>query len=389
MTKKPNDPFNSIVPPLYLGVSYGFDTVRHGAEIFENSACGYASGRMGNPTVTAFERWLADMEGVGEGSVWATSTGLSALALLFWSLTSNSLGRGKRVVVSPHIYGGSFHQLQLWSKEHDREIVVVEDPFSLSSWEKAISPGAAFVFLETPANPTVDIFDIWEISNISHRYNPFLVVDNTVAPVLQKPLALGADAVLYSVTKALNRQSTGLGGALVGSPYFLEETERVINDYHVSIGAIMHPFSAYLTLLNRTTLSRDMMLFSENALLVAKFLEGHQKVRKVNYPFLPTSSQYALARMQMTGGGGLLSFEMHSFEAACTLVESVRSALMAPHLGDENENLIIHPASTTHSKLSPEQLTSVNISPELVRLSVSLGDMNELIADLEEVFKTL
>src|SRR3989338_406956 len=386
---KIRDPFHSIVPPLYLGVSYGFDTVHQGAKIFDDPACGYAYGRMGNPTVTAFEHWLASVEEVKEGSVWATSTGLSALVLLFLGLTAKSLGRGKRVVVSSYIYGGSFHQLQLWHNDHGYEIVFVDNPFDLSSWEKAISPGAAFVFMETPANPTIDVFDIEAIAKIAHRYNTFLVVDNTVAPILQKPLKLGADAVLYSVTKALNRQSTGMGGALIGSPRFLEETEKILNDYHVSTGAIMHPLSAYLTFLNRTTLSRDMDLFSKNALEVAEFLERHPKVKKVHYPFLSGNPQYTLARQQMTGGGGLLSFEMQSFEAACKLVESLCLARMAPHLGDENENLIIHPASTTHSKLSPQELLQVNIPQELVRLSVSLGDMNKLIAELDEVFKIL
>ncbi len=386
---KPRDVFHSIIPPLYLGISYEFDSVQEGALIFENPGRGYAYGRMGNPTVTAFESWLAEMEGVEEGSVWATSSGLSALALLFWSLTSKSLGRAKRVVVSPYIYGGSFHQLQSWRNDHNYEVVFVDNPFDLSSWEKAVQPGAAFAFLETPTNPTIDIFDIKAIAEIAHRYNTFLVVDNTVTPVLQKPLRLGADAVLYSVTKALNRQSTGLGGALIGSPRFLEKNENVINDYHVSTGAIMHPLSAYFTLLNRTTLQRDMEQFSENALAVAGFLEAHPKVKKVNYPFLPGNRHHALACRQMTGGGGLLSFEMQSFEVARKLAESLKSARLAPHLGDENENLVIHPASTTHSKLSYKELLEVNVSPELVRLSVSLGDMNKLTAEIGEILETL
>ncbi len=389
MRNKLSDPFRSIVPPLYLGISYELNSVKEGAQIFENPALGYAYGRMGNPTVTAFEKWLAKVEGVKEGSVWATSSGLSAVSLLFWGLTARSLGRPKRVVVSPYIYGGSFHQLQLWRNDHDCEVVFVDDPFNLSSWEKEIKPGAAFVFLETPTNPTLDIFDIEAIAQIAHNYGAFLVVDNTVTPVLQKPLELGADAVLYSVTKALNRQSTGLGGAIIGSPRFMEETEKVLNDYHISTGAIMHPLSAYFTLLNRTTLQRDMGLFSENALKVAEFLEKHPKVRKVYYPFLPSYTGYALACRQMTGGGGLLSFELESFKAASRLVESLQTARLAPHLGDENENLVIHPASTTHSKLSPEELSKVRISPELVRLSVNLGEMDELISELDQVLKTL
>jgi len=235
----------------------------------------------------------------------------------------------------------------------------------------------------------LDIFDIRSIAQIAHKHNTFLIVDNTVTPVLQKPLELGADAVLYSATKALNRQSTGLGGAIIGSPRFMEETEKVLSDYHISTGAIMHPLSAYFILLNRTTLRRDMELFSKNALKVAEFLEKHPKVRQVHYPFLPNNADYSLARRQMTGGSGLLSFELGSFKAAVRLVESLQTVRLAPHLGDENENLIIHPASTTHSKLSLEELKKVRISPELVRLSVSLGDMDELISELDQVLKIL
>ncbi|OGN08910.1 MAG: hypothetical protein A3J46_02520 [Candidatus Yanofskybacteria bacterium RIFCSPHIGHO2_02_FULL_41_11] len=389
MRNKPVDPFCSIVPPLYLGISYEFNSVEKGAQIFEDPALGYAYWRMGNPTVTAFEKWLAKVEGVKEGSVWATSSGLSAVSLLFWGLTAKSLGRPKKVVISPYIYGGSFHQLQLWQNNHDCEVVFVDDPFNLSSWEKEIKSGAAFVFLETPTNPTLDIFDIRSIAQIAHKHNTFLIVDNTVTPVLQKPLELGADAVLYSATKALNRQSTGLGGAIIGSPRFMEETEKVLSDYHISTGAIMHPLSAYFILLNRTTLRRDMELFSKNALKVAEFLEKHPKVRQVHYPFLPNNADYSLARRQMTGGSGLLSFELGSFKAAVRLVESLQTVRLAPHLGDENENLIIHPASTTHSKLSLEELKKVRISPELVRLSVSLGDMDELISELDQVLKIL
>lgn len=393
MRNRPIDPYRSTVSPLYLGIAHEFDSLEESARIFENPALGYAYGRMGNPTVTAFERWLAEMEGVREGSVWATSSGLSALSLLFWGLTAQSLGRPKRVVVSSYIYGGSFHQLQLWRNNHDCEVIFV-DEFDLDSWEKAIKPGAAFVFFETPTNPTLDVFDVKIISEIAHRYGSFSIVDNTMAPILQKPLELGADAILYSVTKALNRQSTGLGGAIIGSPRFLQETEKTLDDYHISMGAIMHPLSAFFTLLNRTTLKRDMVLFSDNALRVADFLETHPKIKKVNYPLLPVPGNinYALARRQMTGGGGLLSFELESFKAARQLVESLKQlevVRLAPHLGDENNNLIIHPASTTHSKLSTEELRQIHIPPELVRLSVSLGEMDELVNGLDEVLKTL
>lgn len=318
-----------------------------------------------------------------ENRAWATNSGLTALALLVLGLTH---GSGKRhIVTSPSLYGGSYHQLQLFARGHDIRMRFVKNPHNLAEWDKAIGNSTAFVFLETPSNPNADIFDIERIAGIAHRVGVPLVVDGTLGVTLQHPLALGADAVLHSVTKALNRQSTGLGGVLVGSREFVARYEEILNDYLVSIGAIMHPLSAWFPLNSRFTLERDMVVFSENARTVASFLVGLTHVKKVNYPEFYENGMYSLEGRQMPRGiGGLFSFEMRSFEEAKRFVEELTKlpyVHLAPHLGDARY-LVIHPASTTHAKLSESEMREVNITPELVRFSVGLGDPAPIIDNI-------
>lgn len=388
MPKQVEDTHGSLVPPIYLGIVYGFNTLEDAAQAFNKYGCSYAYGRMGNPTVTPFESFITELEGAPPKSAWATTTGLSALDLLVFGLASKKTGRSQRVITSPYIYGGSFHQLVLWRDWHGKEAVFVEDPFDLASWEKAFSGGAAFGLVETPGNPTVDVFDIAGIAKIAHRHDSFLVVDNTVGVALQKPLELGADAVLHSVTKAIIRQSIGLGGVIVGNRSFVDTFSEILDDAQVSLGTIMHPLSAWFAFNNRFTLERDMKLFSENALAVASFLEKHPKVKSVNYPFLPSGRGYELARRQMSGGSGLLSFEMKSFNDAVRLVEGLQEFYLAPHLGDVRY-LVIHPASTTHSKLSPEELAGVKITPEIMRMSVGIQPPDEYIDDLDQALRKI
>jgi len=394
-------PGRDLVPPLHLSVVYEFDTLAEGAEVFSTAGAGYAYSRMGNPTVTLFEKMMTALEDGApitvkdsvlekhENRAWATNSGLTALNLLVFGLTHGN--KKRRIVTSPCIYGGSYHALQLFAAGHGIEVVFVKKPLLLSEWVGAITKDTAFVFLETPSNPNAEVFDIGAIARIAHHAGTELVVDGTLGVALQYPLALGADAVLHSVTKALNRQSTGLGGVLVGSCEFCARHEEILNDYLVSTGAIMHPLSAWFPLNNRFTLERDMRAFSENALRVAQFLTGQPKVKKVNYPGL-SSDMFSLEAVQMRGGtGGLLSFEMKSFEAAKRFVEELtrrNNVYLAPHLGDVRY-LVIHPASTTHAKLSEEAMRAVNIPPELVRFSVGLDDPALALEDISTVLKNL
>ena len=392
MPKRTEDQFGSIDPPLYRSVAFAANSIADAAKAFSAYASRYAYGRMGNPSIKPFETWFAEFEGVGEGSVWATNTGMSAVLLAIKGSTSVQVGRGKRVVASPYVYGGTHHLLELLDRNGDIDLFWVEDPFSLASWEEAIGRQShpACVLLETPSNPTIDVFDIRAIARMTHDRNSRLIVDNTLGVGLQWPIFLEADAVVYSVTKALNRASSELGGALVVSSSFRQEIEEVFDDIFVHYGLIMHPMSAAAVYEKRTTLVRDMELFSANALEVAAFLAQHPKVKRVNYPKLFSNRHFPIAQAQMPkGAGGILSFELESFEKAVQFIELEQEAFLAVHLGDGNNHLVTHPASTTHSKLSVDELRRLKITPELIRLSVSLGSVYPLIDDFERVLSTL
>jgi len=358
------DPYFSAVPPIYLGVAHGFPSADDAAAIFAGKKDGYAYARMGNPTVAQFEAWLEELDG-GEKAL-ATCSGLAAELLLVHALTEPGK---KKIVSSPFIYGGSFHMFDLL-KTRGYKIKFVEDAFNPKSWEEAITPDTAFAFLESPSNPRSDVFDIKKIAAAVHKNKTLLVVDNTIAPAIQKPLKLGADIVVYSVTKYLNRQSSGLGGAAVFSEKIWKKHGKNIFDWYAHLGLMMHPLTAWFSLQNSYTLERDMKTFTENAREVAAFLSKHPKVKKVYY----------------SGRSGLMSFEMQSFEAAKKFVGLLKKIILAPHLGDVRD-LIIHPASTTHSRLSEKDLAKVHITKNLVRFSVGLGDTRSTIADLSQALK--
>lgn len=378
-----DDRFKSIVSPLYLGVVYGFESLEQGEAIFAGKKKGYAYTRLGNPTVAAFEEWLTAAE--GGVKTFATSSGLSALLLLVMTLTKTK----KEIVTSSFIYGGSYHQMHLL-RQWGLHIKFVTDASSKTSWQEAITTNTALVLLETPSNPRVDLFDIAAIAQIAKNKGVLLVVDNTIAtPALQKPLAFGADVVLHSVTKYLVRQSTGLGGSLTCSKKFYKQYGAELYDWFIHSGAVMHPMTAWFAVQNSHTLARDMQTFSDNALKVADFLSKQKKVQRVYYPHLKSSAHYQLALKQMPdGGSGLLAFELESFAAAKKFVNSLKHIIIAPHLGDVHD-LIIHPASTTHSRLSDTELASVHITKELVRMSVGLGNMNETISDLRQALMNI
>ena len=389
MSKRSRGEHGALVSPLYLGIAHELESIDQGAAIFGGSSPGFAYARMGNPNVTECEEYLTELEGAKGGRTWATSTGLSALQLLVLSMLAKTPRKRRRIITSPYIYGGSYHQFQLWRDKFDFKIVFVEDPFDLTSWEEAIGSGGAFVFLETPGNPTVDVFDIAGVAEIAHAHNTPLVVDNTVAVTLQKPLELDADAVMLSVTKAPIGQSVGLGGAIVGTQSFVEKFGDMMDEFRTSVGGIMHPMSAWFTVLNRANLPMQMERCSKNAMRIAIFLESRKFGIRINYPFLPSGPEYALAKEQMDLGGGLLSFELKDFETARAFVELSESTLLVPHLGHMSDHLVIHPASTTHSQLSEEELATVKIGPGLVRMSVGLEDPKEVLEDFGTVLSEI
>jgi cystathionine beta-lyase/cystathionine gamma-synthase len=334
---------------------------------------GYEYARTSNPTRLALERSLAQLEGGRFG--FAFASGMAAINALLSLLKS-----GDHVVAGQNIYGGSFRLFERVLKNFGMTFTYV-DTTRLEEVEEAIGNSTRLLFLETPTNPLMEITDLAAASALAHERSVLVAVDNTfMSPYLQRPLDLGADFVVHSTTKYLNGHSDGVGGAVVLNDAELAERLRFIQN---AAGAILGPMDSWLVLRGVKTLVVRMRQHNENGMAVAKFLESHPKVRKVNYPGLPSHPQHDLASRQMKGSGGMLSFETGSLENARILLKSVRLCSLAESLGGV-ETLISHPASMTHASVPPEQRRRLGITGGLLRISVGIEDIEDLIADLDQ-----
>jgi len=334
---------------------------------------GYEYARTANPTRAALERNLAKLEGGSFG--FAFASGMAAINALLSLLKS-----GDHVVAGQNIYGGTFRLFERVLKNFGLNFTYV-DTTRLESVGKAIGASTRLLFLETPTNPLMEITDLAASAALAHSRNVLVAVDNTFAsPYLQRPLELGADFAVHSTTKYLNGHSDGVGGAVVMNDAQLAERLKFIQN---AAGAILGPMDSWLVLRGVKTLAVRMRQHNENGMAVAQFLHQHPKVKKVNYPGLPSHPQHALAARQMKGSGGMLSFETGSLENARTLLKSVRLCSLAESLGGV-ETLISHPASMTHASVPPEQRQRLGITDGLVRISVGIEDVEDLIADLDQ-----
>lgn len=339
---------------------------------------GFTYSRSANPTVSALERRLAALEGAKFCTCYAT--GLAATTALCLAL----LRAGDRVVVSQAVYGGTVRLLQ----QILGPFGVAADFIDSSDEEalvRALKTPARFVFIETPANPTLKLTDIQLAARHAHEAGALLIVDNTLlTPALQRPFEFGADVVLHSTTKFIEGHNATIGGALVTKDAKLQERFAFVRN---AIGAIQSPFPAWLTLQGVKTLSMRMLWHSAKAIEIARFLESHERVSSVIYPGLRSFPQYELAQRQQRAAGALIAFEVEGgVKAGTRLMNSVRLCTLAENLGAA-ETIITHPASMTHADVPPEQRETAGITDGLVRLSVGLEDTEDLIADLERALK--
>jgi cystathionine beta-lyase/cystathionine gamma-synthase len=336
---------------------------------------GFTYSRAGNPTVSALERRVAALEGADYATCYAT--GLAATTALFLAL----LRSGDRVVVSQAVYGGTVRLLRQVLEPFGvrADFVPTGDAAALAA---ALDEPAKLLFVETPANPTLELTDLALAAHHARRAGAVFVVDNTLlTPALQQPLELGADVVLHSTTKFIEGHNATVGGALVTRDAALHERFTFLR---TATGVIQSPFNAWLTLQGVKTLPLRMARHSRNALKVARFLEAHPRVTRLAYPGLESFPQYELARSQQRSGGALVSFEVEGgVEAGIRLMNSVRLWALAENLGAA-ESLITHPVSMTHGSVPPEQRAAAGIADGLVRLSVGLEDPEDLIADLRQ-----
>ncbi|MFN3919677.1 MAG: O-succinylhomoserine sulfhydrylase [Methylohalobius sp.] len=360
--------------PIFVTSSYVFDNARQAQARFLGEEPGNIYSRFTNPTVRTFEERLAALEG-GERCI-ATASGMAAILTLCMGL----LKAGDHVACSRSVFGNTVLLFKNYLAKFGVETSFVS-LCDLHAWEAAIRPNTRLLFLETPSNPLTEIADIVSLSELAHSSGCLLVVDNVFCtPVLQRPLALGADLVVHSATKYLDGQGRCVGGAIVGKAELLDQA---IYPFLRTGGAALSPFNAWVFLKGLETLELRMRAHCDNALKLARWLESHPSIEQVYYPGLPSHPQYELANRQQKGAGGIVSFVVRGGrEAAWKLIDNTRLISITANLGDV-KTTITHPATTTHGRLSEEERKQAGISEGLVRISVGLETIEDIIADLE------
>lgn len=360
--------------PIFMTSSYVFASAAEAAARFSGELPGNIYSRFTNPTVRTFEQRLAALEG-GEACV-ATASGMSAILSTCLAL----LQQGDHIVSSRSIFGST---VVLFNKYLTRtgistDYVPLTD---LAAWEQAIKPNTRMLFLETPSNPLIEVADIAALAELAHRHDCLLVVDNCFCtPILQQPLALGADVVIHSATKYIDGQGRAVGGAVVGDKKRVGEE---VFGFLRTAGPTMSAFNAWLFLTGLETLSIRMQHHSANALDLAWYLNEHPKVTRVHYPGLPQHPQHQLARAQQGAFGGVLSFEVQGGkQAAWQVVDNTQLLSITANLGD-TKTTITHPATTTHGRLSEDERQQAGISDGLLRIAVGLEAVKDIKADLQ------
>jgi cystathionine gamma-lyase/cystathionine beta-lyase/cystathionine gamma-lyase/homocysteine desulfhydrase len=336
---------------------------------------GYEYARTKNPTRSVLEANLAALERGKHGFCFAS--GMSAIDVVFRTLKS-----GDHVVAGENMYGGSYRLFSKVLEKFGLQFTYV-DTSNLESVRKAIRENTKVLFLETPTNPMMTLTDLAACAEIAHQRNVLVVVDNTFcSPYLQRPLELGADVVVHSTTKFLNGHSDSVGGAVILDD---DELATQIGFLQNAVGAILSPMDSWLVLRGIKTLAVRMKQHEANGMAMANYLANHPKVKKIYYPGLPDHPQHALARRQMNGFGALISFDLGSYDNAKKFLDRVRLCSLGESLGGV-ETLISHPETMTHASVPVEDRKRLGITPGLVRISVGIEDIEDLIADVENAF---
>lgn len=406
---KATDNRTSIAVPLYDTAAYSFGVSQEAADLFAGAKAGFIYTRLNNPTVDVLEQRIAALEG-GIGAVLASS-GTAAIATTLLVL----LKPGDHIVASESLYGGTFNLLNVTLRRYDIHTTFV-DANDLKAVEAAITPKTKLVYSEVVGNPKLDFVDIVALSEVAHKHNLPVVVDNTVTPLTYQPGEHGADIVIHSLTKYISGNGTVLGGAVVDTGNynwangFFGEFVEPHPGYHGAIateafgaqaflfrlrfeglrdlGSAIAPNTAHQILRTLETLAVRYDALSRNALAVAKFLEQHPLVEWVNYPGLESSPYHKSAKENLKRGfGGIVTFgPKGGFEKARQVSDDLKLFTIAANLGDV-KSLVIHPASTTHQQLSEEAQRAAGVTPDLIRLSIGLEDIEDITADLDQALR--
>ncbi len=402
------DEQKTMAVPIYMTTAYAFDSAEHAANLFALKEIGNIYTRLGNPTTDVFEKRFAALEG-GEAAL-ATASGMAAITYAILNVAE----AGDNIVAASQLYGGTVTLFTHTLKRLGIEARMF-DVHAPSEIENLIDEKTKVIFFESITNPSIDVPDFEKIVKIANKYNILTVVDNTVAtPILCNPIELGVDIVVHSASKYTTGQGLALGGIIVEGKSAKEKIVKnpryaMFNEPDISyhglvyvdtpfapfilrarlgllrdLGAAPSPFNSWLFIQGLETLSLRVKKHSENALAIAKWLKNHPKVKKVNYPLLEEDINYENAKKYLKGGAsGLLSFEVESFKEAKKITDSVKIFSRVVNIGD-SKSIITHPASTTHQQLSSKELIKAGVSEGLIRLSIGLENVEDLIKDLEQ-----
>jgi methionine-gamma-lyase len=364
----------SITVPIYQSAVFAFPDAEQGAAIHEGSQPGYFYGRRGNPTQTELEKALSEIEG-GEAAI-SFSSGMAAISETLFAL----LKPGDHIVASDSLYAMTNALLNEILSPAGVEVTYI-DASDSSNFSSAIKKNTKIFYLETPANPTLKLVDIQLTVQIAKKKNIKVIVDNTFAtPFNQRPVYMGVDVVIHSASKYIGGHGDLIAGALIASEEIVHTVRWNINKI---FGGVIAPNIAWLVLRGIRTLALRMERHNSNALKIAKYLEEHPKVEKVYYPGLPSHPQYELAKKQMQGFGGIIAFEVRGLEEGRKLVNKLKLCTLAVSLGNV-ETLIEHPSSMTHAYITREERLAVGITDGLLRLSVGIERVEDIISDLEQ-----
>ncbi len=363
--------------PLYLTSSFTFESAEQGRALFADEITGNIYTRFSNPNNSEFIEKLCLLEGTEDGI--ATASGMAAMFVSMAAL----LQSGDHLIASRSVFG-STHQiltmiLPKWGISHT--YVDITEP---EKWEAAIQPNTKMIFLETPSNPALDIIDLEWLGKLSKKHNLILNVDNCFAtPYLQNPAKYGADIVTHSATKFIDGQGRTIGGAILGNKDLIKQ----IRFFARHTGPAMSPFNAWVLSKSLETLAVRMERHCQNALALADYLETLPQISKVKYPFLPSHPQHELAKKQMRLGGGVVTFELKGgLEQGKKFLDALKMCSLTANLGDVRTTAT-HPASMTHSKLKEEERQAVGITAGLVRISVGLENIQDIIADITQAIE--
>jgi O-succinylhomoserine sulfhydrylase len=372
--------FEETSEAIFMTSGFVYQSAEEAEEAFKNQGARYVYSRYANPTISMFEDRLRLLEGAE--AVRGTSSGMAAV---FASMAC-FLKAGDRVVASRALFGSCLYIIQEILPRYGVKFQLV-DGADLNQWREALKPGVQAVFCESPSNPGLELVDLKAVAELTHQAGGLLVVDNVFAsPLLQKPLQLGADIVVYSATKHIDGQGRSLGGAVLGSAKYINES---LAPFLRHTGPALSPFNAWILVKGLETMDLRVRQSCESALKIAQFLEKHARVDRVRYPGLESHPQHALAKQQMSGFGTVVTLNVGKSKAETfRFLNGLKLARISNNLGD-SKSLVTHPATTTHRSLKVDERERLGITDALIRFSVGLEDPQDLIEDLEQALKAV